>query len=145
MDTPTFDSNPVLLCRPLNDHPQIRWIPFSQNDYTLHNYDTNIPPYTCWASEQHQEHIAHTRAQCMASYTLVFVSVETFFNCCCFELISTVHQSVMANLISPVISSLVPKPLCCMQKIKVWWNAHDSGNISLRPFRIVSVKFIRGR
>ena len=42
-DTPTFDSNPVLLCRPLIDHPQISWIPFSQNDYTLHNYDTNIP------------------------------------------------------------------------------------------------------
>ena len=42
----------------------------------------------------------------MASYTLVFVSVETFFNCCCFELISTVHQSVMANLISPVISTV---------------------------------------
>ena len=63
MDTPTFDSNPVLLCRPLNDHPQIRWIPFSQNDYTLHNYDTNIAPYTCWASEQHQEHITISHAQ----------------------------------------------------------------------------------
>ena len=29
---------------PLNDHPQIRWIPLPQSDYTLHNYDTNIAP-----------------------------------------------------------------------------------------------------